>query len=187
MASIQEQFAAAAKAHLQAQLDLLNKLTSKTFEGVEKVIELNVDTAKKSLEESSSTMKKMGASSNPQEFFSAAAAQGQPSAERAREYTRQLTEIAADMQSEFARAAEAQVAESRQKLMGLVDEALKNAPPGTESSIAMMKSILANADASYEQLIRNARQSFEMLQTNMKTATDQMGQAMDKASKAGKK
>lgn len=38
MFSYQDQFSAATKANLQAHLDLINNLTAKAFEGVEKIV-----------------------------------------------------------------------------------------------------------------------------------------------------
>ncbi|MDB5839454.1 MAG: phasin family domain protein [Herminiimonas sp.] len=186
MSNVPEQFAAAAKAHFEAQLALINTLTRKAFEGVEKAIGLNVDAVKSSLEQATDTAKKLSTSGNPQDFL-AAAAQGQPNPEKAREYTRQMTEIATNMHAEFTRAAEAQVAETRQKLATLVEEASKNAPPGSEAAIATMKSILLSADTAYEQLARNAKQAAEMLQTSVKTASEQAARSMEKASRTGKK
>jgi phasin family protein len=187
MSSIQEQFAAATKAHFEAQLQMINSLTSKMFEGVEKVIELNVNAAKTSMEEVSDAAKAIGTAKDPQAFLSSAATQLQPAAEKALDYGRRLTAIAESVQPEFSKAAETQLTETRKKLAALVDEAAKNAPAGSESTIAIMQSIVGNADAGYEQLMKNVKQAIETLQTNVKNATEQISKASENAVKAGKK
>ncbi len=176
MYSIPEQFAAAAKAHFETQLGLINALTSKAFEGVERVVALNVDAAKASLEEVSDTVKQIDPSKGPQELF-AVAAKTQPTAEKMLDYGRHLAEIATGVQAEFADAAEAQVNETKQKLVSLVDEATKNAPPGSENTIAVLKSVIDQANAGYEQLVKSAKQTVETLQGNMNTAASQFTQA----------
>ncbi|MGI4847506.1 MAG: TIGR01841 family phasin [Janthinobacterium lividum] len=186
MTTIPEQFAAAAKAHFEAQLSLITTLTSKAFEGVEQVIELNADAVKSTLGQAGDAAHTLTASSNPQEFM-ATAAQVQPSNESARDYARRMTSIAAGMHAEFAKAAEAQVAMTRERLAALVEEAGKNAPAGSEQAIKTMKTILQSADLAYAQLTNNARQAVETMQASIQSVSDQAGNMMDKAGKARSK
>ena len=186
MYSIPEQFAAAAKAHFEAQLGLVNALTSKAFEGVERVVALNVDAAKASLEEVSDTVRQIDPSKGPQELF-AAAAKTQPTAEKMLGYGRHLVEIATGVQAEFADAAEAQVNETKQKLETLVEDATRNAPPGSENTIAVLKSVIDQANASYEQLVKSARQTVDTMQGNMNAAASQFTQTAEQAAQQSKK
>ncbi|AMP17111.1 TIGR01841 family phasin [Collimonas pratensis] len=177
MFSFHEQFAAATKAHFEAQLALLNTLTAKTFEGVEKVIELNLSAAKASLEESGGAAKQLMSAKDPQEFLTISAAQAKPGAEKAAAYGRHLAGIASGTQAEFTRAAEAQVAETSRKINALIEEVSKNAPAGSENAIAILKSVISNANAGYEQLTKNAKQAVETLEANLNTATTQLTKA----------
>jgi phasin family protein len=95
MFAFPEQFSNATKANLESQFALLTALTSKTFEGVEKLVELNINTAKASLENSSSAARQLLAVKDPQEFFAVTASQAQPSAEKALAYSRQVASSAA--------------------------------------------------------------------------------------------
>lgn len=177
MFSFHEQFAAATKAHFEAQLALLNTLTAKTFEGVEKVIELNLSAAKASLEESGGAAKQLMSAKDPQEFLNISAAQAKPNADKAAAYGRHLAGIASGTQAEFTRAAEAQVAETSRKINALIEEVSKNAPAGSENAIAILKSVISNANAGYEQLTKNAKQAVETLEANLNTATTQLTKA----------
>lgn len=187
MSSISEQLAAAAKAHFETQFQLLNTLTSKAFEGVEQVIELNMNAARTSLEDAASAAREMNSAADPQTLLAASAAQVQPNAGKTLDYNRHLAAIGESIYSEFAKAAEAQVAENRKKLAALVEEAEKNAPPGSENAIAIMKTILGNADASFEQGMKNAMQAVEALKANVSVATERFTQAAEDAAKAGGK
>jgi hypothetical protein len=62
MFAIPEQFSNATKANFESQFALFSSLTSKTFEGMEKLVELNINTAKAALENSSATARQLLAS-----------------------------------------------------------------------------------------------------------------------------
>jgi phasin family protein len=186
MFAIPEQFSAASKANLEAQLSMISALTAKAFEGVEKMIDLNLNVAKASLEESNSAVKQLLAAKDPQAWLSVAAAQAQPNAEKALAYGRHLATIASGVQAEFNKAAEAQIAESSRKVLELVEEVSKNAPAGSENAVALLKSAIGNANAGYEQLTKTTKQAVEALETNLNNAVSQF-QAPKAAARAGKK
>ena len=178
MFAIPEQFSNATKANFESQFAIFSSLTSKAFEGVEKLIELNITAAKASLEESSITTKQLLSAKDPQEFFSLTAAQAQPTAEKAISYSRQLATIAAGTQAEFSKAAELQIAETNRKVISLVDEVSKNAPAGTENAVALFKSALGSANAGYEQFTKNAKQATDTLEANVNAAVTQFSSAV---------
>jgi phasin family protein len=188
MFAIPEQFSNATKANFESQFAIFNSLTSKAFEGVEKLVELNMTAVKASLEESSSAARQLLAAKDPQEFFSLTAAQAQPSAEKAISYGRQLASIAAGTQAEFSKAAEIQIAETNRKVISLVDEVTKNAPAGSENVVAILKASIGNANAGYEQLTKTTKQAVEAIETNLNAAVTQFTSAAQKAApKAAKK
>lgn len=180
MFSYQDQFSAATKTHFQAQLDLINTLTTKAFEGVEKIIELNLSAARASLEESSAAARQIAAINDPQELLAMAQAQAQPTAEKAAAYSRHLVSILSATQAELTKAAEAQVAETSRKISVLIDEITKNAPVGSENAVVLLKSAIGNANASYEQLAKNTRQAVETLEGHLSNAAKQFTQAAEK-------
>ncbi len=182
-----EQFTAATKANFEAQIALITALTNKAFESVEKLVDLNINAAKSSIEESNSAAKQLLSAKDPQEFFALSAAQAQPSAEKALAYGRHVATIASGAQAEFTKAAEEQVAEANRKVLALIEEASKNAPAGSENVIAMVKSAFGTANASYEQLAKTTKQAVESLETNLSTAVTQMSQATVKAGGRAKK
>jgi phasin family protein len=189
MFAFPEQFSAASKANLEAQLAMMTELSNKAFEGVEKVIDLNLNVAKSSLEESAATAKQFLAAKDAQEWLSLAAAQAQPNAEKALAYGRHLANIASGVQAEFTKAAETQIAESSRKVLELVEELSKNAPAGSENAVALLKSAIGNANAGYEQLTKTTKQAVETLEANLSNAVSQFtpAAAPKAAARAGKK
>lgn len=187
MFTFPEQFSSVAKANVEAQLSLLTNLTSKAFEGVEKVVDLNLNAAKASLEDSSVAAKQLLSAKDAQEFFSLSAAQAQPNAAKAIAYSRHLAGIATSVQAEFTRAAEEQIAQAGRKVSELVEDVSKNAPAGSENVIALVKSAIGNANAGYEQFSKTTKQAVETIEANMNTAVGQFSQAAEKASNRARK
>lgn len=181
MFAIPEQFSNATKASLESQFAMFSSLTAKAFEGVEKLVELNITAVKASLEESTAAARQLLSAKDPQEFFSLSAAQVQPTAEKALSYSKQVAAIAAGTQAEFTKAAETQIAETNRKVISLVDEVSKNAPAGSENVVAAFKASLGNANAGYEQFTKSTKQAVEAIESNMSAAVSQFTQAAQKA------
>lgn len=181
MFAIPEQFSNATKANLESQFALLSSLTSKTFESMEKLVELNINTARATLSDGSSSARQLLAAKDPQEFFQLSAAQAQPTAEKALTYSRQLASIASGTGAEFSKAAESQIVEANRKVIALVDEVSKNAPAGSETFVAAVKTAISNANAGYEQFSKTTKQAVEALESNMNAAISQYSSVAAKA------
>ncbi|MFC0253235.1 TIGR01841 family phasin [Massilia consociata] len=181
MFAIPEQFSNATKASLESQFALMSSLTAKTFEGMEKLVDLNISTARSTLQDSSNVARQLLGAKDPQEFFSVTASQAQPTAEKALSYSRQLASIATGTGAEFSKAAEGQIVEANRKVISLVDEVSKNAPAGSESFVAAVKTAISNANAGYEQFSKTTKQAVEAMETNMNAAVSQFSATANKA------
>jgi len=184
MFAIPEQFSNATKANLESQFAFLSSLTTKTFEGMEKLVDLNISTARSTLEDSSNVARQLLSAKDPQEFFSVSAAQAQPTAEKALSYSRQLATIATGTGAEFSKAAEGQIVEANRKVISLVDEVSKNAPAGSESFVAAVKTAISNANAGYEQFSKTTKQAVEAMETNLNATVNQFSATARKATAA---
>ncbi len=181
MFAIPEQFSNATKANLESQFALLSSLTAKTFEGMEKLVDLNISTARSALEDSSNVARQLLGAKDPQEFFSVTASQAQPTAEKALSYNRQLATIATGTGAEFSKAAEGQIVEANRKVISLVDEVSKNAPAGSESFVAAVKTAISNANAGYEQFSKTTKQAVEAIESNLNATVNQFSATARKA------
>ena len=184
MFAFPEQISNATKANLEAQFALLSTLTTKTFAGLEKLVDLNINTAKTALEDSSATARQLLAAKDAQEFFALSASNAQPNTEKALSYGRQVASIAADTSAEFSRVAESQFAEVNRKVISLVDEVTKNAPAGSETYVSALKTAISNANAGYEQFTKTTKQAVEAIESNLNAAVSQFTQATRKAGAA---
>lgn len=105
MSSIAETFSAATKSQLEAQFQILTTLASTAVDSAEKVIALNLNTTKASVEKSSAAAKQLLAITDPKEFFTLGTAQP-PSFDSLLAYGRALYSIASTAQSELIQSAQ---------------------------------------------------------------------------------
>lgn len=162
-----EQIVAAQKANLET----LFGLTQKAFEGVEKLVELNVQATKAALSESANSTQALLSVKDAQELLTLQASLMQPLAEKTVAYSRHLYDIASGATAEFGKAAEAQASDAQKKFMGLVDNASKNAPAGSETAVAVMKSAVSAANNAMESVQKAVKQATEMAEANFNSVT----------------
>ena len=162
-----EQLIAAQKANVET----LFGLTNKAFEGVEKLVELNLQVAKTALGEANETAIAAMSVKDAQELLALQASLLQPSAEKAAAYSRHVYDIAAETNAEVTKAVEAQVADAQKKFIGLVDSASKNAPAGSENAVALMRSAVATANNALESVQKAAKQAAEVAEANFQAVT----------------
>ncbi len=178
-----EQLAAAQKANLET----LAGLTNQAIKSVEKLVELNMQIAKNSLNESMANAKKALEVRDIQQLIAQQAEMVQPMAEKMMAYGRDLYEIAQDNSASFAKTAEAEIAAGQKKLQSMVDEWTKSAPAGSDAAVQVMKQAIAAANNSYETSQKAIKHAMEVAKSNMENAADTVTKAATKAAKAAKK
>lgn len=160
-----EQIIAAQK----SQIDTLFGLTQKAFEGVEKLVELNLQATKAALSESANNTQALLSVKDAQELLNLQASLVQPLAEKTVAYSRHLYDIAAGTGAEFSKAAEATATDTQKKFMAVVDNAAKNAPAGSETAVAVMKSAVSAANNAIESVQKAVKQATDMAEANFNT------------------
>ena len=170
----------------KANLETLFGLTNKAFEGVEKLVELNLQATKAALGEAAETSKAALSVKDAQELFSLQAGLLQPAAEKAAAYSRHLYEIAAATNAEIGKVAELTAADSQKKFMAVVDTAVKNAPAGTENAVALVKSAVAAANNAYETVQKATKQATEVAEANFQAMTSTAVKATQAATRSRK-
>jgi phasin family protein len=168
----------------KANIETLFGLTNKAFEGVEKIVELNLTASKAALSEVAGHTQSMLSVKDAQELMALQSGLFQPLAEKTAAYSRHLYDIATSTTAEFSKAAESQAADAQKKFVGLVDSAAKNAPAGSESVVAIMKSSVAAANNALESVQKAVKQATEVAEANFNavaaTATSATKQATKK-------
>lgn len=178
-----EQIAAAQKANLET----LTGLTNQAIKSVEKLVELNMQIVKNSLNESMSNAKKAFEVRDVQHLIAQQAEMVQPMAEKMMAYGRDLYAIAQDSSAGFAKTAESEIAAGQKKLQAMVHDFTKNAPAGSDAAVQVMKQAIAAANNSYETSQKAIKHAMEVAQSNIQNATDTVTKAATKAAKSVKK
>jgi phasin family protein len=174
-----EQIAAAHKANIETMFGL----TQKAFEGVEKLVELNLQATKAAMAETANSAQAMLSVKDAQELLALQAALMQPLADKTMAYSRHLYDIASGTSAEFSKAAEAQATDTQKRFMAVVDNAAQNAPAGSETAMGMMKSAVSAANTAMESVQKAVKQATEIAEANINTATAQAASAAKAAKK----
>ena len=154
----------------KANMETLLGLTSKAFEGVEKIVELNMTASKAAMAEAGDHAKAMLSVKDAQELLALQSSLFQPLAEKTAAYSRHLYEIASSSTAEFTKTVEDQAADVQKKITGLVDAAAKNAPAGSETAVAMFKSAVSAANNALESVQKAVKQATDVAETNFNNA-----------------
>ncbi len=153
----------------KANLETLFGLTTKAFEGVEKLVELNMTASKAALSELADSSKAMMSAKDAQELMSLVAQQAsqlQPLAEKTASYSRHLFEITSSAGADLGKTLESQAADMQKKFMAVLDNATKNAPAGTEAAVAVIKGAVAAGNNTLESVQKAVKQAADIAESN---------------------
>jgi phasin family protein len=152
----------------KANFDVLFGLTEKAFQGVEKMVELNLAAA---LNESAQHAHALLSVKDAQELVALQTAAVQPLAEKAAAYGRHVYDIASATNAEFTKAFEQQASQAQQVVVGYIDTASKSAPAGSEPVMALFKSSLAASNNAMDSVQKVVKQATEAAQANLQAMT----------------
>src|SRR4051812_49445052 len=168
----------------KANIETLFGLTTKAFEGVEKIVELNLTASKAALAEAAGTTQSLMGAKDAQELLALQASLFQPLAEKTAAYSRHLYDIASGTGAEFGKAFESQAADAQKKFLAVVDNAAKNAPAGSETAVAVFKSAVAAGNNALESVQKAVKQATEVAEANFNAVANTAVNAGKTTSKA---
>lgn len=164
MALTPEQIASAQKANIET----LFGLTTKAFEGVEKIVELNVAASRAALSEAANHSQALLNVKDVQSLLALQTSFFQPLAEKTAAYNRHLYNIASSTSAELNKALESKSGEYQQSFNNLIESTAKNAPAGSETAVAMMKSAVSAANNAFEGVQKAVKQASDLAEANFK-------------------
>lgn len=148
-------------------LETLQAVATKSFEGFEKLAELNLQTIKSSMTESNEQIKTLLGAKDPKALTELAATAGKPAAEKVAAYSKSFYDIASQTGAEIAKLFEKQIAEGNKQFAASIDAMAKNAPAGSEGVMTFVKSAMSAANTAYEQVNKAGKQVAEMAEANL--------------------
>jgi phasin family protein len=168
----------------KTNFDAIKGLSTKSFAGFEKMVELNLAAAKALMNESFSHAQSVLTAKDPQQALALQTGLFAPMTEKAVAYSRHVYGIVVEAGSEFTKAFEGKTAEAQKAFNQVVENVAKNAPAGTESAVAVLKSALASSQNAIESAQSSAKQALTLAESNIAAVTEQ---ALSAAATVGKK
>lgn len=155
--STPDQFVAAQKSSVSYWFTLTNI----AVEGLQRLTELNLQTARTTLADSQDNVRALFAGKDLRDVFAVQGNLAQPAAEQAIAYARNVYEIASNTQAELTKAVEARYEQHSRNMQSFVDTFVKNAPAGSEAITALLQSSVAAASSTYQSIQSAAKQTAE--------------------------
>lgn len=142
------------------------------FDSSERLAALNLNTARALLEDGTASVKAMLAVKSPEELVSLQAALVRPMAEKMLAYYRNCYEVMAQTLEETVKPFESQFAAINKNIASELEKAAAASPVGAEVAVAAVKSSIAAANSTFDQVSRASRQAVEMAESNLTAATE---------------
>jgi phasin family protein len=170
----------------KAAIEALVSIQGSVFGGFEKLVDLNLKAIKATLDEVSEKSQQVAGVKDAQEAVAMSSSLVQPSAEKAMAYSKHVYDIVSGVQSDLTKLGEAQLAEGQKHMQDAIEQLTKNAPAGSESAVAMLKSGLAQANTAYDSMTKAAKQAAEVVEKNLAAATSATMKAAGEAAEVAK-
>ena len=165
----------------KAALDSLLTIVNASLNSTERLAALNLNTARALLADSASNVSALLAAKDPQSLIALQKSLAQPALDKVSVYSRSVYEILSQSSSDLKELVEGQAVELKKNFMAAVEQSFKNAPAGSESVVAAMKSGLAAADSAYEKMNKAAKQATATIEAKVASAQEAAGKLVAKA------
>jgi len=157
----------------KAALDATIACTQATLASAEQLFKLNLETARKSLEQQTQTTRELLSVSDPQQLLAMRAKLAQQGMQQSAAYASSIYEIVSQTQAHLTKLAETQFSRLNQDMVKGA-EGLGASAPGSEVATAALKSSMAASSALLDGLNRAAKQFQELSESSLKAATANM-------------
>jgi phasin family protein len=182
-ATTPEQFASAGK----AGFDQFFAAASTSFAGFEKLMELNIAASKAIFADVSQNARAAMEIKDAKELMALNASFAQPSVEKSISYGKQVYGIVTETQAALRKTAEVQSVEVQKEFAAMFEKSLKNAPAGSETAVAAVKSAVAAATSAYDNASKIAKQAFDMAEANLNNVAASAAENVKAAAKTAAK
>ena len=166
MTATPEQIVAASKANVEAGLKSASAFVTTVFTAAERVATLNLATARTAFDDSVAFSKAVMATKDPKALAALSLGAMTPAVEKSVAYGRSLSVIGGDTQEELTKLVEAEAAALGKNFDTALEGLFKNAPAGSETAVAMMKSAVAAANNAFESVQKAVKQASDVAEAN---------------------
>ena len=147
------------------QADQARNMTTaaaRTLEGFQKLAQLNLETARASMEASGEQIRELLAARDIKTLTELVTSYSKPRPDAFKAYAQAVYAISRETGTELAEIIEQQVAESQRQLYSTVEDIASKAPVGSEGVLAFTRQVMAASSSAYDELNKAARQFTQM-------------------------
>ncbi|KDP87466.1 hypothetical protein CF70_001145 [Cupriavidus sp. SK-3] len=164
----------------KASLETLMGLTNKAFEGFVSLLELNLQTMRSTLAETSEGMQRALSVKDPQELVALQIELLQSVAARAMSYRHDFIGIAASTRAEFDKVAEAHYEAGKRGVQNLVESVGSAGPAGSGAGavLAAVQTAINATNTLYESMQSTAQQAAQVAENSFNAAADASAKAV---------
>jgi len=156
---------------MQAEaLEASRQAAAKTLEGWQKLAELNLQTARASLEQSSEQINALLAARDTKALTDLVTSMARPPQDQFSAYAKAVYSIYRDANQDFASMLDKQVSASNRQLAESVENLARNAPAGSEGVVSLIRQSMAAAQNAYDQVNQAGRKLAEMADAKVSPA-----------------
>ena len=149
------------------------KLAALSLENAEKIVKLNMNTAKLALAQGVESAQAVASVKDVQELLALRSKLTEAGVQTATGYSKTLYELASEAQAEYTAFAEEAWSSYQKGVAAFVENASKNAPAGSDAAVNAFKSTFAASTAAFDQFQKAAKQAVTMADANIRAATSQ--------------
>lgn len=160
------------------------KFARMSVENAERMIALNLQMTKASLDDTAKNLQAISSVKDVQDLTTLRTKLAENSLEQAMGYSRSVYELASSAQAEISSMIEGQVAGFQKELAESIEKVAKTAPAGSDVAIAALKSSMAATTAAMDNVSKAVKQATSYADSNFKSATT--GAAKTVATASGK-
>ena len=164
-----EKFAQTGKSNVES----FEQVAGAMLAGAEQLAHLNLAASRAAIADSFEHVQSLLEVRDPQQFIALQAGTVQPMVEKSVSYGRQVYDIVSSTGAEVARSLEGKIAEAQQAFVAAMDSAVRNAPAGSETAVALFKSALTASQDAIQSAQNAAKQAVQSAESNLATMTEQ--------------
>ena len=154
-----------------------------SLDSTERLVKLNFELSKQSLEENVKLTRELGSLKTPQDALTRLNKLATQNLEQAVANSRSVYDIVSETQAELGKIAESNFNELNKSVISNIDLLSKNAPAGSETAVNALKSGIAAGAAAINSMTKAAQQVAEFADSSVKAANSATVDAMKTAAK----
>lgn len=160
------------------------KLASLSIANTEKLVQLNLNVAKRAIAQAVEGAQAVASVKDVQELFALRSKLAEAGVENATGYSRNLYELSSEAHAGFSALAEETWANYTKGVASWVEKASKAAPAGSDVAVNAFKSTFAASTAAFDQFQKATKQVVELADASVRAAAATATRANGKAKRA---